>query len=334
MLLLYVDDIAAASKSSLELDWFYSQLSARFNAKDLGEIHKILGVRVTRNRRSRELFIDQEQYLRTVLDRCGFTDAPHRRKDTPLNGYDCLRSAKPEDRRIDITDYQQAIGSIMYGMVFTRPDIAFAIGKLSQYLREPVECHGTGLKGLLRYIGWTTDLRIRYGPTAKGRLVLYSDADWAGDRTDRKSTSGHVAMLYGGPISWGSRKQTSVATSSTESEYMAMSSCAKQSQWIVQVLKDMGFPRYIGNDPYAAQIKGDNQGALALVKNPHLHERSKHIDVQYHHIRDLEARKRIAVSYVPTTDMVADGMTKPLDRIAFQRFKDLMGITRRDGAQG
>ena len=160
----------------------------------------------------------------------------------------------------------------MYRMVFTRPDIVFAIGKLSQYLKEPVECHGTGLKGLLRYIGWTADLRIRYGPTAKGRLTLYLDADWAGDRTDHKSTSGHVAMLYGGPISWGSRKQTSVATSSTESEYIAMSSCAKQSQWIVQVLKDMGFPRYIGKHLYVAQIKGDNQGALVLVKNPHLHE--------------------------------------------------------------
>ena len=111
-------------KYSHELDWFYSQLSARFNTKDLGEIQKILGIRVTWNRRDRELFIDQEQYLQAVLDWLGFTDAPHRRKDTPLNGYDCLRSAKPEDRRLDAMDYQQAIGSIMYGMVFTRPDIA------------------------------------------------------------------------------------------------------------------------------------------------------------------------------------------------------------------
>ena len=108
----------------------------------------------------------------------------------------------------------------------------------------------------------------------------------------------------------GSRKQTSVATSSTESEYMAMSACAKQSQWIVQVLKDMGFPRYIGNDPYVAQIKGDNQGALALVKNPHLHERSKHIDVQYHHIRDLEAQKRIAVSYIMVADCKSCGQAR------------------------
>ena len=90
----------------------------------------------------------------------------------------------------------------------------------------------------------------------------------------------------------------------------------------------MGFPRYIGNSLYAAQIKGDNQGALALVKNPHLHERSKHIDVQYHYIWDLETWKRIAVSYVLTTDMIADRMTKLLDQIAFQRFKDLIRITR------
>src|SRR5205814_10363320 len=204
MLLLYVDDIAAASKHGPELDWFYSQLSTRFNTKDLGEIQKILGVRVTQNRRNRELFIDQEQYLQAVLNRLGFTEAPHRRKDTPLNGYNCLQPAKQEEKRLNITDYQQAIGSIMYRMVFTRPDIAFATGKLSQYLKELADCHGTGLKGLLRYIGWTTNLWICYGLTAKGRLTLYSDADWAGDRTDCKSTSGHVAMLYGGPISWGS----------------------------------------------------------------------------------------------------------------------------------
>jgi hypothetical protein len=110
--------------------------------------------------------------------------------------------------------------------------------------------------------------------------------------------------------------------------------CAKQSQWIVQVLKDMGFPKYVGNDLYTTQIKGDNQGALALVKNPHLHEQSKHIDVQYHYIQDLEARKRIVVSYIPTANMVADRMTKPLEQIAFQRFKDLIGMTRKDGTQG
>ena len=339
ILLLYVDDIAAAAKKTSNIDWFYSKLSSRFNAKDLGGISKILGIRVTRNRKTRELFIDQEHYLRTVLDRFRFKEPPHKTKWIPLNGYDKIRPVSEQDMAIDETEYQQAIGSVMYGMVLTRPDIAFTTGRLSQYLKGPVQHHGDGLKELLRYIGCTIDQKIRYGPTKQSNLVVYtgdlpdenltvySDADWAGDKSDRKSTSGCVAMLYGGPISWASRKQKSVATSSTESEYIAMSLCAKQAVWLGQVIRDMGYPEYIGRSPTNVQIKGDNQGALALVKNPHLHERSKHIDIQYHHIRDLEERKKITVSYVPTTDMIADGMTKPLDRIAFTRFKELMGLT-------
>jgi hypothetical protein len=339
ILLLYVDDIPAAAKKTSDLDWFYSKLSTRFNAKDLGGISKILGIRVTRNRKARELFIDQEYYLRTVLDRFGFKEPPHKTKWVPLNGYDKIRPASEQDVQIDETEYQQAIGSVMYGMVLTRPDIAFTTGRLSQYLKGPAEHHGDGLKELFRYIGCTIDQKIRYGPTKQSKLVVYSrdlpdenlavysDADWAGDKSDRKSTSGCVAMLYGGPVSWASRKQKSVATSSTESEYIAMSLCAKQAVWLGQVIRDMGYAQYIGKNPTNVQIKGDNQGALALVKNPHLHERSKHIDIQYHHIRDLEEKKKITVSYIPTTEMIADGMTKPLDRTAFLRFKELMGLT-------
>ena len=215
----------------------------------------------------------------------------------------------------------------MYGMIYTRPDVAFTTGRLSQYLKAPVQRHYNGVKELLRYIGSTIDQRIRYGPSTNRNLAVYTDADWAGDKTDRKSTSGFVAMLYGGPVSWASRKQTSVATSSTESEYIALSTGAKQAVWIGQVIRDMGFLGYIGPDPNNVSIKGDNQGSLALVKNPHLHERSKHIDIQYHYIRDLEEKGRINVSYIPTTDMVADGLTKPLGRMAFGRFRELLGIT-------
>jgi hypothetical protein len=118
-----------------------------------------------------------------------------------------------------------------------------------------------------------------------------------------------------------------VATSSTESEYIAMSLYTKQAVWLGQVIRDIGYPEYVRRDPTNVQVRGDNQGALALVKNPHLHEQSKHIDIQYHYIQDLEERKRITVSYVPTTEMITDGMTKPLDRIAFLRFKELIGLT-------
>jgi hypothetical protein len=160
-------------------------------------------------------------------------------------------------------------------------------------------------------------------------MVVYSDADWASDKSDRKSISGSVAMFYGGPISWSSKKQKAVSTSSCESEYVALSSCTKQGQWFAQLLRDMRHNKYIGPDTNMVHMLGDNMGAIALTKNPHLNERSKHIDICYHFVRDLARNARLQVSYVPTADMVADGMTKPLQRVAFERFKNQLGIVSR-----
>ena len=215
----------------------------------------------------------------------------------------------------------------MYAMIFTRPDIAFVLGKLSQYMSDPAEHHGHALKALMRYLKSTITQRIRYRPGgAYNHFVVYSDADWASDKSDRKSVSGNVAMFYGGPVSWGSKKQRSVATSSCESEYVASSMCAKQGQWIAQIFRDLGLPKYIGKNPNTVHMLGDNQGALALVKNPHLHERSKHIDICYHFIRDLAEKGKLDIAYVPTADMAADGMTKPLGKVAFERFKWQLGV--------
>jgi hypothetical protein len=327
-LLVYVDDIVAAAKKQGELDWFYAKLSDRFSAKNLGEINKILGARITRDRKNRTLEIDQEQYLKSVLDKFGITHETHKPKAVPSVGYENLRPASDNDERINVTEYQQAIGSVMYAMIFTRPDIAFILGKLSQFMSDPAKHHGHVLKSLLRYLKSTIKTRIRYGPGgAYKHFVLYSDADWAGDKTDRKSISGSVTMFYGGPISWSSKKQRSVATSSCESEYMALANCAKQGQWIAQIFRDLGLPKYIGKNPRRVQMLGDNQGAIALTENAHLNERSKHVDICYHFIRDLAERGALTVDYIPTADMVADGMTKPLARVAFERFKSQIGLS-------
>ncbi|KAI0991338.1 hypothetical protein K3495_g16849 [Podosphaera aphanis] len=194
-------------------------------------------------------------------------------------------------------------------------------------MSDPAEHHGQALKNLFRYLKSTADQKIRYGPGGiHKQFVVYSDADWAGDKVDRKSISGSIAMFYGGPISWSSKKQRSVATSSCESEYIALASCAKQGQWIAQVFRDMDFPKYVGTNPDQVQLMGDNQGAIALTKNPHLNDRSKHIDVCYHFIRDLIEQGLCRVDYVSTLDMIADGMTKPLGRIKFEEFKAQMGL--------
>ena len=326
-ILVYVDDIVAAAKERAQIDWFYKKLSGRFNAKNLGEIHKILGVRVTRHRKHRTIYLDQEQYLRAVLDKFGMSSEMHKNKKIPIADYKSLRPATNDDTRIDMTEYQQGIGSLMFAMVLTRPDIAFAIGKLSQYMSDPAEHHGHALKNLLRYLRSTVTMKLRYGPGGEhSQFVIYSDADWASDIVDRKSVSGSTAMFYGGPISWSSKKQRSVATSTCESEYIALSTSCKQGQWIAQVFRDLGFPKYIGKDINKVQMLGDNQGAIALTKNPHLHERSKHIDICYHFIRDLVEQGKLDIAYVPTTEMVADGMTKPLQRVAFERFNNQLGV--------
>jgi hypothetical protein len=215
----------------------------------------------------------------------------------------------------------------MFAMILTRPDIAFSLGKLSQHMSDPCERHGKALKKLMRYLNFTTSQKLRFGPGGAHRgFVVYSDADWAGDKIDRKSVSGFVIMFYGGPISWGSKKQKSVATSSCESEYMALAMCAKQGQWISQIFRDLGLAEYIGKNLTTVQMLGDNQGSIALVENPHLHERSKHIDIAYHFIRDLAEQRKLQIDYIPTQDMVADGMTKPLQKPGFMRFKELLGV--------
>jgi hypothetical protein len=153
-------------------------------------------------------------------------------------------------------------------------------------------------------------------------MVNYSESDWASDKSDRKSISGSVAMFYGGPISWSSRKQKARSTIGGESEYVALSAWTKQGQWFAQLLRDMRRNTYIGPDINIVQMLGDIIGAIALTKNPHLNERLKYIDICYHFVYDLARNGRLRVSNVPTTDIVADGMTKPLQRVTFERFKD------------
>jgi hypothetical protein len=328
-LLVYVDDIVAAAEKQKEIDWFSGRLSARFNAKNLGEIGKLLGMRVIRDGKNRTITLDQEEYLDAVLNKFGITHAQHTARKTPAVDYSQLRPATDKDELIDIHEYQQIIGSLMHAMVYTRPDIAFILGRLAQYMTKPAKHHGHAVKNLMRYLRSTIKQKLRFGPGGvhADSVVVYTDADWASDKVDRKSISGGVAIFYNGPISWASKKQNSVATSSAESEYIAMAMFVKQGRWIAQVFKDLGMPEYIADNGDTVQMLGDNQGALALAKNPHLHERSKHIDICYHFIRDLTEKAKINVKYIPTGEMAADGMTKPLQRVAFERFKEMLGVT-------
>ena len=217
-------------------------------------------------------------------------------------------------------------------MVYTRPDIAFAVGRLAQFMTKPAEHHGYALKQLMRYLRQTYKAKLRYGPGGDfdKNFVVYTDADWASDKSDRKSISGGVVMFYGGPISYASKKQNSVATSSAESEYISVAMFVKQGRWMAQILKDLGVPQFISENNNTVSVLGDNQGAIALTKNPHLHERSKHIDICYHFIRDLVDKGDIDINYINTVEMVADGLTKPLARVSYERWVKMLGMIDMD----
>ena len=236
----------------------------------------------------------------------------------------------------------------MYTAILTRPDIQFPLNRLSQYMSDPAEHHSSALKTLLHYVRSTINLGIVFRgnrSSESSNLVAYSDSDYAADKLNRKSILGYALKLADAPIAWMSRKQASVATSTTEAEYMALSTCAKECLWIVQLLRDMNLTKYLGDSLNRVDIKenskhkadsptqlipacfkGDNQASLTLVKEPHIHERSKHIDVAYHHVRDLYVKNQIRVDFVPSHEMVADGLTKPLPKEAFKRFVSQLGL--------
>ena len=209
-------------------------------------------------------------------------------------------------------------------------------------MKEPVEHHGQGLKKLLRYVRSTADLEITYGK-GEARVVGYSDADHAADKSDRKSTMGQVFMFAGGPITWSSHKQKSVSTSTTEAEYMALSECSKQAIWLKNLFHEIGYVQHLGQAIHKAilktkdtpqtqlELRGDNRGSLQMVKTKQISDRSKHIDVAYHHIRDLQKSGKIDVGYVPTDEMIADGLTKPLSKVKFDGFLKLLNMTRSKG---
>ena len=177
-LLVYVDDIAAAAETKKQLTWFNDQLFSRFNAKNLGEISKLLGVRVTRDRKTRSIYLDQEQYLEKTLQKFGIPKAKYKAKTIPAADYNLLRPATDKDERINVSEYQQGIGSLMYAMVLTRPDIAFALGCLARYMSDPAVHHGHALKELMRYLKSTISQKLRFGPGGdNNHFVIYTNAD-------------------------------------------------------------------------------------------------------------------------------------------------------------
>ena len=229
-----------------------------------------------------------------------------------------------DDSPFDVSQYQQAIGCLTYAATTTRPDIAAAVGILSQFMSTPSLDHWMGVKRILRYIKGSLHYGLRFyaDDNSKDGLIGYTDADWAGDLDTRRSTSGYAFFLGNSVISWLSKRQITVAKSSTEAEYVALSCATQEAIWLRRLLDDIHF-----GDESPTVIYEDNQGAIELSKNPRHHNRVKHIDIAFHFARERVASGEINVEYCPTEQMIADIMTKPLPRDKFENFRLLLGVT-------
>ena len=317
--LVYVDDLLLTGNDDNFLASFIHGLSSRFSLKNLGTPHYFLGVELVQHNSG--LLLSQHKFIRDILERFDMEGA--KPAPTPLSSTAILKLADGSPHT-DATHYRRIIGALQY-LNMTRPDLSFAINKLSQFMHQPTSTHLQHLKRLLRYLKSTINYGLLLQKSAKFELVTFSDADWGGNMDDRTSTSAYISFFGGNPISWSSKKQKTVARSSTEAEYRAVASAAAEVLWLKNLLHELHIP--LSRQPL---LLCDNIGATYLCSNPVNHSRMKHISLDYHFVREQVQSKQIQVSHVSTKDQVADLLTKPLPQLKFEDFRYKMKVTNGD----
>ena len=311
--IVWVDDIIIAANSDIRMNYGKEILKKKFKMKDMGKISWFLGMQFCQE--GGIVTMNQSYYLQNVLKRYGMDECKPR--NTPC---ELKLSAYDDDSEItEELQYREVVVSFVYAMTGTRPDLSFIVTKLSQRLSNPGKGEWILIKQVLRYIKGTLDYKLSFSKSKNGlKLVAYSDSDWASSEDDRRSVTGYYFSLNedGPAVSWKTRKQPTVALSTCEAEYMALSSTVQEAVYLNQVLVDLKQNSY---EPIL--INEDNQGTIAMVKNPVKHNRSKHIDIKFHFIRDYLLRGKISVNYVQSENNIADLMTKPGTKVKLEKFK-------------
>lgn len=317
-LLIWVDDILIFSSSYEEVNIVISKLSAKFHMKDLTKKNgklRFLGIEIERQNNC--IFISQRILIAKVLKYFNMMDC----KISKIPVQPKLNLTKADETKNFKAPYKELIGSLMYVMLGTRPDLCYAVCYFSRYQNSYDEEHWQYLKNVLKYLKGTEKLGLTYYRSSTNvRIFAFVDSDYAGDANDRKSTTGFFLKINTNTVFWNSKKQSVVALSSTEAEYVALTSCATECLFLGHLLSDL-----ILNDVYPIRIYEDNQ---STIKTAHTYEtkRSKHIDVKYHFIKDLVSSKKIEVEYISTENQVADILTKALCVNKFISFRDALNV--------
>ena len=303
---LFVDDMLISYDVCDEKEWFElkGKLVSKYEISDEGEANVIVGMKLTR--RSGCVYVDQRAYIREKLDE--FKMSQCKDVTTPGDRNVYLNDSKGE---VDKKTYMQIVGSLIYTL-HARPDVAHAINVVCRFMNEPNATHMRAARCVLRYLSGTTNYGLKYmNDDDKYRdemnIVCYCDADWAGDKTDRKSTSGYCVYVNDNLISWNTKKQQSVALSTAEAELMGIVEVVKEAKWMSMLLTEMG---YKVRRPVTVWC--DNQAAISLTKHDSDHNRTKHIDIRNYFVRDEVKKGEVIVKWIRTEQQVADIFTKSL----------------------
>ena len=322
IVIVYVDDFLFFGPDITEIHIVKSFLADQYKMKDLGSCGQFIGIKLERNLEAKTISLSQRVYIQKALEHANMLDSKPVHSSL-VSGIDFSKNLNKLLDKDFIYLYQSHVGTHMWVYVCTRPDLSFAVSTLSRFSSNPTIKHMIAVQRVYQYLQATKDLKIVYcrGLTQHSRLEIYTDADWADDKETRRSTSAYIAMLAGCPVSWSSKRQTTVAQSSTEAEYIAALEATKEAVWIGRLLEELCQPEI-----YPIPLHCDNQGSIALAKNPENHQCTKHIDVWYHYIREKEKDGTIAIDYLPTKEIIADGLTKTLTPAKMKIFIRQLGL--------
>jgi hypothetical protein len=316
---VYVDDLLIFGKNKQQIQNLKAQLQNRFQMTDLGPAHLYLGMQITRDRQKGTLTLDQKKYIEIVLERFNMTECNSvaTPMETGLKLIHRTDKASPKE----INDYQKLIGCLEYAAMATRPDVTYSVHILAQFASNPDSSHYNAAKRVLRYLKGSRSYSLVFcgGKHDKFELFGFTDADWAGDPTDRKSIGGYCFYLNNSLISHMSKKQPTVALSTAEAEMHAALQASKEAIWLRHILNELGYTQ-----KNATTIYCDNQAAISLSRNPEFHSRSKHVDIHYQFVRLHVEKETIILKFIRSAEMAADGLTKPLSREKHNKFCNFM----------
>lgn len=317
--LIYVNDIIVTSSSDEAITGLLKDLSAEFALKDLGDLHYFLGIEVKKHNGG--LHLSQEKYATDLVRKAGLQGC--KPSPTPLSSSEKLSLTEGQAlSQEDSTKYRSLVGALQY-LTLTRPNISFAVNKVCQFLHAPTIVHLTAAKRIVRYVKNTLNIGLNFSKSSSTLLSAFSDSDWAGCLDDRRSTGGFAVFFGPNLISWCARKQATVSRSSTEAEYKALANATAEIIWMQSLLRELGV-----KSKQAPCLWCDNLCATYLSANPVFHARMKHIEIDFHFVRERVAQKQLDIRFVHSKDQVADGFTKALPIRNFEDFKHNLNLMK------